>query len=99
MQGIIVMDTENVVYLQKCCGDRIPLSHYLGILIGYQVRLEQHCDGSFRIVPVDRDDIRANKSHLPVQHGERIIERRPTTARFFEDVEVCRICGRPVGGM
>lgn len=98
MEGQIVMDTDNVVYLKRCCGDRVPLSRYLGILIGYRVRLEQHCDGSFRIVPVNREDARANKSHLPVQHGDR---QRAWYGSLGEGREVatCRICGQPVGGM
>jgi len=87
------------VLLRKCCGTEVFIKRYLEPLFNKRVRLEQHCDGSFHIVPVDRDAVRVNKSPLPVQHGEHIVERRPTTAQFFEEVVVCRVCGRPVGGM
>jgi len=87
------------VLLRKCCGSEVFIKRYLEPLFNKQVRLEQHCDGSFRIVPVDRERVRANASLLRVQHGEHIIERRPTTEQYFEEVVVCRVCGHPVGGM
>jgi len=85
--------------ISKCCGSEVDVGRYLRPLLDRAVRLEQHCDGSFRIVPLDRASVQVNASLLRVQHGEHVIERRPTTEKYFEEIVVCRVCGHPVGGM
>ncbi len=95
MEGTLTI-RNGKVYVRKCCGTEILVDHYLTPLEGKAVRLEQHCDGSFRIVPLDRDRVQVNTSLLRVQHGERTTRYADGNAR---EAAICRICGQPVGGM